>query len=134
MRAILEYTRAGELVGVRLTNRPPGIGSAVSFDEAQERSDLDDELLPPRGWHWAARGDGDLMCQFGPSEDDVLAQLASDLADGLAHLYTEQLGMGGSARLRQLAVDRMRLLPKEAAQFCASALHCYERWEGESRS
>jgi hypothetical protein len=129
----MEYTHAGELVGVRLTNRPPASGAAISFNTTEERSDLDDELRPPRGWHWSIRSDGDLMCQFEPSDDDVLAQLADDLAEGLVHLYTERLGMGGSARLRQMAVDRMRLLPEEAARFCASAQRCYERrWEEES--
>ena len=124
----------GALVAVTLTDRPDRQGAGIAVLEP--RPDLDEAVPPPRGWHWSA-GRGELVCELAPTAEDVLAQVAEDLARGDTAGYGFAADDPPAERLREVARDRMALPAAEAEHWCALLLRrteahlCREARKGE---
>ena len=124
MRAVPGFDReTGRLAGVTLTSRPPRDGAGISFPP--ERPDLDAAVPPLRGWHWF--GDqGDIVCELMPTIQEVLAQIADDIArDRLDDYRLGGVGVFADG-LEEVATRRMSLPADEAEFQCARLLREYQ--------
>ena len=129
MRAVPGFDHGtGRLTGVTLTTRPPRDGASIGL--LAPRPDLDDALPPLPGWHWW-EGRGYIVCELAPTAEDVLAQVARDIAQGNLDDYRRGLEPLADEPLadqvREIATRRMSLPAEEAPFQCERLLRDCQR-------
>lgn len=123
-----------KLSRVVLTTKMPRVGPNVVL--AKPRSDLDEALEPPLGWHWF-QGDGDLECRLQPTDDEIIKQIAADIAAGkfkevYGDIETHAVIFGNGMAdyyLRKAARQRMAYEQEETSHLCSIVLDRYQRWK-----
>lgn len=116
-------TDTGRHVGVVLTSGPPRRGASLRF--LAPRPDLDKAVEPPLGWHWF-ESEGEVVCELAPTDENVLAQVAEDLADGDVSDYRLWDDTARVDRLRTVAKHHMAQPAEDASWQCERLLRLYE--------
>lgn len=124
MRAVPGYDpETGCLARVTLTDWPARQGAGIGV--LTPRPDLDAAVEAPLGWHWFECR-GEFVCRLGPTDADVLAQVADDFSREDTSGYRLVTDDPPVERLREIATARMARSPEDAAYLCELLLRRYE--------